>query len=402
MNGIKKIAVTAALAAALMNAPAIAHAAEAPTIEQLASKSTSTTEQHTKAAEALAKLDARLAEAREELAEVETVLPATPREEAQSVATAIGALFSPKLAERVGEISDGLEERKDLEAEIATLEGDRPELVEEVAESKADADQARVEYEAAQQAAAAAEAERVRAAGAANVRLMIDPGHGGKDPGAVNGAITEKGTNLDISMKVVEAAQRQGWTVGITRWGDWFVPLNARPSSANNWGATAFVSIHSNSGSAAPMGNMTIYRSAAGAALGQQIMEELDALTPYGDIGNRADVRGLAVLRGAHVPATLVEVMSLSSPEELAQLVSPDVQARYAEAIVKGVADFHGIAYVPPAGQAAPATAAAPSPAPVAQEVSTEATSSPEQKKDEKPASSEGTWLSDLFTMLAR
>lgn len=400
MNGIKKIAATVALAAALLNAPAYAHAAEAPTLEELASKATSTTEQHTKAAERLAKLDARLAEARTELADVEKVLPATPREEAQSVATAIGALFSPKLADRVGEITDGLEKRKDLEAEIAKLEADRDGLVEEVATTQAEADAVTVEYEAAQQAAAAAEAERVRAAQAANVRLVIDPGHGGKDPGAVSGTTTEKELNLLIGRKVYEAAARQGWTVGMTRWDDRFIPLPARPAAANAFGATAFVSIHSNSYGPRPQGNMTIYRSGAGAALGQQIMEEMDALTPYGDIGNRPDARGLAVLRGSHVPATLVEVLSLSSPEELAQIVNPDVQAAYAEAIVRGVADFHGIAYVPPAAPAEAAPAPA-QPAPPVVEPTAEATATAIADQPKAAEQFEGTWLGDLFTFLA-
>lgn len=374
MNGLRRIAVTVALAATIMNAPASALASEPTSVEQLAAKATSTNERHIRATETLAKLDKRLVEARQELEAVEEGLPQTPREEAQSVAVAIGALFSQSLAERVGEITDRLEERNDLEAEIGKLEAGRDEAAEMLDESKADAQAAATELEEAQQAAAAAaaaaaqaEAERVRATQAPNVRLMIDPGHGGKDPGAVSGAITEKDLNLQVSEKVIAAANRQGWTVGVTRWGDWFVPLNNRPGSANAWGATAFVSIHSNSGGPTARGNMTIHRGGAGAALGQQIMEEMDPLTPYGDIGNRGDVRGLAVLRGARVPAVIVEVLSLSSPEELAQVSNPDVQTQYAEAIVKGVADFHGIAYVPPAALAPAAPATAPTASPIAE-----------------------------------
>lgn len=412
MQRIRKVVAAAALVTALANTPAYALGAGMPSIEELTSKAARLADEHLRATEALARRDKRLAEARGELADVRQVLPDTPREEAASVAAAVGAFFSPGLADRVSEIADGLEVRNELTAEISRLEGGRDDAVERVDETRTGADEALADLDAAQRAAAAAaaqaaqaEAERIRASYAPSVRLMVDPGHGGKDPGAASGTITEKELNMLVSQKVVEAAVRQGWTVGTTREGDWFVPLDARPASANGWGATAMVSVHSNSGGPAARGNMTIFRSPAGAALGQQIMEELDPLTPYGDIGNRGDVRGLAVLRGAQVPAVIVEVLSLSSPEELAQVVTPEVQRQYAEAIVKGVADFHGIAYVPPV---APVGAAAEPPAigPVADAESQEstATENPERRIAESAATppSDETWLGELFALLTR
>lgn len=179
------------------------------------------------------------------------------------------------------------------------------------------------------------------------VRLMVDPGHGGKDPGAVSGAVQEKRTNLAISRMVVESAKRQGWKVDMTRGNDRFVPLNARPAKAKAFKATATVSIHSNSMGSRKTGNMTIYRDAKSKRLGRNIMDKMAPLTDYKDLGNRADSRGLAVLRGAKNPTVIVEVLSVSNPEENKALRDPKKQREAAEAIVAGVAGFHGVTYKP-------------------------------------------------------
>ncbi|MHB9004575.1 MAG: N-acetylmuramoyl-L-alanine amidase family protein [Coriobacteriia bacterium] len=210
---------------------------------------------------------------------------------------------------------------------------------------------------------------------ASPVRLMVDPGHGGTDPGAIGNGIAEKDTNFAISEQVVAAAKRQGWTVGMTRSRNQFRPLTERSAIANNWKATALVSIHSNSMGPAPRGNMTIHRGGKGFSLGAAIMYRMQRLTPYNDIGNRSDVRGLAVLRTAKVPAVIVEVLSVSSKPEAAVLKDPQKRSEYAEAIVMGVADFHGVEYVPPL---APKASSAPAPTPQAAPTPEPAAAAPE------------------------
>lgn len=185
-------------------------------------------------------------------------------------------------------------------------------------------------------------------ASAADVRLFIDPGHGGKDPGAIGGGVHEKHTNLQISALVYQAAKRQGWTVTMSRYRDTFVSLPARSRKAASFRATDFVSIHSNSMGASPRGNMTIYRNTPGRRLGGRISREINGLTPYGDLGNRRDSRGLSVLKRTRATAVVVEVLSVSSSRERRELKKRSVQSQYAEAIVKGVARNHGLRYVPP------------------------------------------------------
>lgn len=235
---------------------------------------------------------------------------------------------------------------------------------------------------------------------AAPVRVMIDPGHGGRDSGAVGAyGNAEKNVNLAISQWVVEAAKRQGWDVGVTRDSDRFVPLNARPASAAQWGATDLISIHSNSVGASPRGSMTIHRGGASAGLGQAIMDQMAPLSPGGDIGNRGDVRGLAVLRGAKMPAVIVEVLSMSSYEELVKLTTPEVQQQYAEAIVRGIAAYHGVQYVaPPAPPAPPAPDATPSrrSAEEAQQVRPAKQGGRPARPDVRRAEVGGSWLDDV------
>jgi N-acetylmuramoyl-L-alanine amidase len=198
------------------------------------------------------------------------------------------------------------------------------------------------------------------------VRLMVDPGHGGSDPGAASNGLNEKDSNLRIGRMVVQAAKRQGWAVATTRADDRFIGLAERPARANSWKATALVSVHSNSvGSPKNVGHMTIYRGAAGARLGKSIMDELAPLTAYKDLGNRSDVRGLAVLRRAKQPAVIVELLSVTSPSESRKLRDPVAQRVMAEAIVRGIARFHGVKYVPAAAPKKAVTPAAKAITPV-------------------------------------
>lgn len=191
------------------------------------------------------------------------------------------------------------------------------------------------------------------AAFAKPVRLFVDPGHGGKDPGAVSGGVLEKDAALSISKMVIKDAKRQGWSVRASRRTDKFIDLNERAARANAWKADAFVSVHSNSAGNKKVGHMTIYRSKGGNRLGKRIMKELNPLTSYKDIGNRSDVRGLAVLRGTQMPSVIVELLSVSSKAERKVLTDKGEQRKMAEAIVRGVAKSEGVKYRPAKPKAA-------------------------------------------------
>ena len=80
----------------------------------------------------------------------------------------------------------------------------------------------------------------------ANITIMIDPGHGGDEPGAEYNEVFEMNINLSISKKVATRLESQGYNVVMTRDSDKTVGIYDRPSMANEADADIFVSIHQN------------------------------------------------------------------------------------------------------------------------------------------------------------
>lgn len=79
------------------------------------------------------------------------------------------------------------------------------------------------------------------------VRIMIDPGHGGKDPGATGAyGIKEKDVVLDISRRLAQRLERDGYEVRMTRRTDEFLSLEERTEAAARWKADVYISIHAN------------------------------------------------------------------------------------------------------------------------------------------------------------
>jgi len=78
-------------------------------------------------------------------------------------------------------------------------------------------------------------------------RVVLDPGHGGSDPGAIGpSGVREKDVTLDIARKIAPLLAKDGVSVVLTREDDRFVPLEDRTARANAFGADLFVSIHCN------------------------------------------------------------------------------------------------------------------------------------------------------------
>jgi len=149
------------------------------------------------------------------------------------------------------------------------------------------------------------------AAPAAAQTVVIDPGHGGADPGAVGCAGLEEAPSvLDIAQQARLVLEGEGVTVELTRDDDRAVGLSARAAFANDLGAALFVSIHSNSNGGTPAtGTETwIANSASGMSvtLAELLQGELIAEWMLRDRGvKRAN---FAVLTGTRMPAALTEV----------------------------------------------------------------------------------------------
>lgn len=82
------------------------------------------------------------------------------------------------------------------------------------------------------------------------MKLYLDPGHGGTDPGATGNGLSEKDVTLDIALKIrsILVDQYENVEVRMSRTGDSTKSLNQRTDEANAWGADFYLSIHINAG----------------------------------------------------------------------------------------------------------------------------------------------------------
>ena len=207
--------------------------------------------------------------------------------------------------------------------------------------------------------------------------IVIDPGHGGKDPGAVSQKRQEKRIVLSLSKTLRDVLVKKGYNVRLTRETDVFLPLRKRTQFATNQKADLFISIHTNASTARSASGIETYylalasdESARRTAMRENAgaeynMKELDALV--GRIlkeskstesrrlaeliqaqlasGKQAKNRGVkhapfVVLIGTKVPAVLVEVGFISNPTEGKKLTTKAYQRQLAAAIAEGIEQY--------------------------------------------------------------
>ncbi|MHA6484050.1 N-acetylmuramoyl-L-alanine amidase family protein [Paenibacillus sp. strain BS8-2] len=169
-------------------------------------------------------------------------------------------------------------------------------------------------------------------------KVLIDAGHGGKDPGTTGVSGTfEKVSNLAIAMHVYELLKEDSrFEVRMTRMDDSFYKLEDRSAMANEWPADAFVSIHGNSyedGSVS--GSETFYRYDNGLLLAESVHGKLVDAMGFKDRGIR--LNELKVLTLSQVPSVLIESGYLTNAAEEAVLLTEEGQTRMAQAIVDGI-----------------------------------------------------------------
>ena len=183
-------------------------------------------------------------------------------------------------------------------------------------------------------------ADGPRETGLAGKIIVIDPGHGGSDPGAIgpNGTF-EKDVTLATSLFLGELLEDAGATVVYTRKTDIYVSIFERPEIARRVGAHILVSIHTNAYlERVARGTETLYRhgDTGGQRLAQMIQEELVKGISLLDRGIRQR-DDLAVLNGSNIPAVLVEVGFINHADEEVLLRASGFQKAAAEGIYKGI-----------------------------------------------------------------
>ncbi|HYH94486.1 N-acetylmuramoyl-L-alanine amidase [Hyalangium sp.] len=216
-------------------------------------------------------------------------------------------------------------------------------------------------------------------------RVIIDPGHGGHDTGAIGKSGTrEKDVTLAMSLKLAEELRERGLEVILTREDDHYVRLEDRAQFANDSHGDLFISIHCNAAASAKLRGIETYtlnissdrysirlaaRENASTEKGisdlQFILADLATKANTGESSRLAsqvqkslvgqlskDYTGIKdlgtkealfyVLLGVKMPAILVETAFLSHAEEEKRLASEEYQDSVAQAIAQGVEDFLG------------------------------------------------------------
>lgn len=216
-------------------------------------------------------------------------------------------------------------------------------------------------------------------------KVVIDAGHGGFDPGAIGrSGLREKDVNLDIAKRLAILLRQAGIEVEMTRTTDKFIPLPKRVSIANSSGADLFVSIHSNAARVRSLNGFEVYYvsnavndSKRALSAARSCILKLDGASFAGSsqalkatlwdmiytqaraesielsrsiclsIDDDLDTRvlgikgaGFQVLRGANIPAVLIETGFLSNSTEECRLKNSYYRQKVAEAVANGITSY--------------------------------------------------------------
>lgn len=186
----------------------------------------------------------------------------------------------------------------------------------------------------------------IAAAGTPSPLIVIDPGHGGRDPGAIRGTIYEKSLTLAVGLKLGALLQQKGIRVYYTRTQDTALSgtvvkdLTARAHLANRLGATLFVSIHVNAEPSGTMAGPLVYytrSSFPSLQLATLVSQHLQSLGwPYRP---PRPIRQW-VLAASQMPAINVEIGFLTHPQDTSHMLSSPYQSRLAYQIALGLTQY--------------------------------------------------------------
>jgi N-acetylmuramoyl-L-alanine amidase len=171
--------------------------------------------------------------------------------------------------------------------------------------------------------------------------VIIDPGHGGSDPGAVNKDNYEKKYNLEIAKKI-ESYLKNNYEVKVlmTRNSDTTVSLDDRTAFANKENADFYLSIHQNSGGGEGFESYVYVQvSKETKAIQNAIHLETAKVMQKNNVRNRGQKQAnFHVLRETKMPAVLLEVLFIDNEQDAALLKRENFQNELSEAISKGIA----------------------------------------------------------------
>ncbi|GIP03327.1 hypothetical protein J28TS4_17340 [Paenibacillus lautus] len=170
-------------------------------------------------------------------------------------------------------------------------------------------------------------------------KIVIDPGHGGKDHGATGASGKfEKDFTLQVARKVEELAkQEQLIEVYLTRSDDRFMSSvdRERPEIANQLGADLFISIHGNTYEDPGVSGTETYYYEDSQFLAEIMQKHVVQTSGFRDRGVKKE--DFFVLKDTNMPAALIEMGYLTNPQEENEMLTEDFQYRVASSILDGM-----------------------------------------------------------------
>lgn len=181
------------------------------------------------------------------------------------------------------------------------------------------------------------------------MRIVLDSGHGGNDPGAVGATgLLEKDITLQIVFQVADILMNRGLDVVFTRDSDKRVELSERVKIANNAKADLFVSVHINSANNSTATGTETFAFKAGTN-GDRLAKSIQKnLVDEIKLPNRGvKYSNFTVLAKTTMPAALAEVAFINNPKEEALLRNQEFIEKAARGIAKGILEYLGMSYIP-------------------------------------------------------
>lgn len=193
-------------------------------------------------------------------------------------------------------------------------------------------------------------------------KIIIDPGHGGKDPGCQGGVVKEKDVNLQVALRLADLLRKRGYTIYMTRQSDIFPTLDQRVNAANRIKPDLYISLHCNATGNPAVNGIEVYcATAAGsppsdskvispkacpanaydlenAYLAYHVQKRLISAIKTGDRGARH--KRFKVIADTSAPCILVEMGFLTNASDRESLSKSQRQMLTATAIANAVEEY--------------------------------------------------------------
>jgi len=179
-------------------------------------------------------------------------------------------------------------------------------------------------------------------ADAGKIKVFIDAGHGGRDPGATRFDLKEKEPNLDIAIRLKNKLEANDFLVVMTRTSDVYYSLDDRVNMANSSGADIFIAIHNNAVFSEYAHGTETYWNPNGVDGSSQFasLVQSNILQQTGRANRGVKTANFRVIKYTTMPAALVEIAFISNPTENSLLKTADFRERSANGLFNAIKTF--------------------------------------------------------------